>query len=354
MNILITGACGVTSRSVVRSLIKSKKFNKLTFIGTDICDNEYGLFENLYRKIYRVPGSNEKDYKNVILKICREENIKAAIVIPEPEVLVWSKLTDMPPSVIPPYEFAKIAISKHKLAEILCPLNMAAPFIIYKKDNKKIKNQLKQFEFPVWIRDGGDGSTSGRGSFLANNLSDLIKWYEFNDSIDKFMISKYLPGRNLACCLLFVNGKQIQAICAERLIYFMSHLVISGVSGNTCKGKVFYDESIIDFSERAVRLVFEQVDKTPHGLFTVDLKESADGKPFVTEINLRHIAITSSFADAGANMAEAQLLTALGRENEISFNKDKVKSGYFFRDIDGTPRFSKKEPELKIGQSITQ
>ena len=53
IKMLVTGACGVTSRSVVRSLNKSEFFkDKIEFIGTDICNLKYAPYEGLYKKVY--------------------------------------------------------------------------------------------------------------------------------------------------------------------------------------------------------------------------------------------------------------------------------------------------------------
>ena len=77
--ILITGACGVTSRSVVRSLNKSELFSgKCEFIGTDICNLYYAPYEGLYEKLYKVPPFNSPDYVSIMKKIIEENEIEYA------------------------------------------------------------------------------------------------------------------------------------------------------------------------------------------------------------------------------------------------------------------------------------
>jgi carbamoyl-phosphate synthase large subunit len=89
-----------------------------------------------------------------------------------------------------------------------------------------------------------------------------------------------------------------------------------------------------------------------HGLVVVDLKENYSGKPLVTEINIRHIAFTSSFAAAGFNFSEFQLLCMLNRINEISpelvsrFPEDNI----ILRDVDGLPLYVEHFKELEVGQ----
>lgn len=65
--------------------MNAKFKDKCEFIGTDVCNNLYSAFEGLYSKVYRVPGHNDKEYRNMMTSI-NENKIEVAIVIPEPEV----------------------------------------------------------------------------------------------------------------------------------------------------------------------------------------------------------------------------------------------------------------------------
>jgi hypothetical protein len=55
------------------------------------------------------------------------------------------------------------------------------------------------------------------------------------------MASEFLPGRNLACLLLFHAGRLIKLGCYERLVYFMGHTALSGVTGNIAQGRLIND-----------------------------------------------------------------------------------------------------------------
>ena len=118
--VLVTGACGVTSRSVVRSIMISDTFkDKCEFIGTDICDLWYGVYEKLYKKVYRIPRYDEPQYRNMINSIIVDGKIYLAIIIPEPEVLYWSEYPfDINFMKIPP-NFSRIVLSKKNLYEEL-------------------------------------------------------------------------------------------------------------------------------------------------------------------------------------------------------------------------------------------
>src|SRR5581483_7080360 len=104
-------------------------------------------------------------------------------------------------------------------------------------------------------------------------------WACLNPQIDEYMVANYLPGRNLACCLLFGDDELLKVACYERLDYFQGHLVVSGVTGNISRGRLINDPAARAAGERAIRLIASQHGETAHGLFTVDLKETEDGSP---------------------------------------------------------------------------
>ena len=138
------------------------------------------------------------------------------------------------------------------------------------------------------------------------------------------MASEYLPGQNFACCMLFQDNELLKFVCAERIKYFAGHLFLSGISGNTCEGRLINDTRVRAVAEECVRLIARNTGEPLTGLFTVDMRENQAGAPLVTEINLRHVAFTSAFAAGGANMAEAQLLATMGLSDKI----DRKESGF--------------------------
>ena len=350
--VLITGACGVTSRTIVRALGRSEYFRHAHFIGTDICDNPFALYEGLYEKIYRVPGLQQvQDYQSLIEKICKKERIDAAIVVPEPEVLFWSEREMPVPALLPPPRFARLAISKASLYKQLRGTGLVPDFALVDRDQILAGDFGGVGELPLWIRDFSAGSTSGRGALCVRHSDEAAAWMTLNFGIENFMISEYLPGRNLACLLLFNEGELIKVGTYERLEYFMAKTVPSGVSGNICKGRLINDPVVLEVSRKAVELLCRATGDRMHGLVTVDLRTDAQDRPKVTEINLRQVAAASAFAEVpGANLAEAQLLITLGHAEaagplEVTFPDD----NRLFRDIDGLPVYVPHYTPLAVG-----
>ncbi len=309
IKILITGACGVTSRSVVRSLNMSDYFaGKCEFIGTDICNLLYAPYEGLYKKLYKVPPFNEPDYASTMTTIIEENEIEYAFVIPEPEALFWAEHPFNVKFMRIPAEFGREVLSKRKLYENLECTGLTPQFQVVDTEELLKNPSSVKLEYPMWIRDYSEGTTSGKGAYLAKDYEHLCAWIKINENIKTFMLAQYLPGRNLACFLSYNNGKMIQYGVAQRINYLMGKVAVSGITGNTSYGKLLNYDECYEIALKGVNKILDIANVPMNGLVVVDLKENSEGKPLITEINLRHVAFTSTFASAGLNFSESQLL----------------------------------------------
>ncbi len=203
------------------------------------------------------------------------------------------------------------------------------------------------------MRDYADASSSGAGAIKVEEFEQAYAWAYLNPEIENFMVAEHLPGRNLACCMLFVDDELLKVGCYERVEYFGGRLVLSGMTGNICFGRLVNDAPTRAAGESAIRTIARQLREPAHGLFTVDLRETKEGDPKVTEINVRHTAATSALAAGGANLAEAQLLAALGRRDEIgeavpTFAEENA----ILRDIDGEPIWLSDYHQPAVGEYV--
>jgi hypothetical protein len=353
MNIVITGACGVSPRAIARSLRMSPLFHDATLIGTDRGGNWYGFYEGLYDRVYRVPEPRDAAYAEVMRDVCHAEAVDVAIVVPEAEVLYWSEAEFPAPTLLPSPRFVQVAISKRNLYDGLRDSGLIPRYSIVSRGDLLARQGLDLDGELVWLRDYSDASSSGAGSIKVSEREQAYAWAYLNPGIANYMVAEHLPGRNLACCLLFYDEELLKVGCYERLEYFMGRLVVSGVTGNICRGRLVNHAEARTVAEEAIRSIARQLGEPVHGLFTVDLREAGNGSPKITEINVRHTAATSALAAGGANMAEAQVLASLGRLDEIgevvvSFVDDNV----ILRDIDGPPLWITDYREPAVGDFV--
>lgn len=351
LRVLITGACGVTSRAVVRSLRMSEEFATSAFIGTDTCENTYGLYEGLYEKIYKVPHTHHASYSTMMIAILEKERIDVAIIIPELEVLTWAKQLFPVKYVVPPLAFCENSINKATLYKNLEGTGWIPRYAIVSRE-QLLQGNTDKFnqEYPLWIRDFSSGSTSGKGALKVQNAEELKAWVILNPAIDQFMLTEFLEGGNFACHLLYHHGTLKKIACYERLVYFMGRVAPSGVTGNIAKGKLINQPALVEVATQAIQKICTDYNIEMNGIVAVDMKADKEGKPFITEINIRHVAATSAFASAGFNLAAYQLLLVLGKEDLLSNELERKfpPDNLLLRDIDGIPTWvaSHQEPEL--------
>ena len=356
MKVLITGACAVSARSVLRSLKLSDKFQNAEFIGWDMCSLLYGVYAGEFDRIYKVPAVTADNYRDIAQNILDREKPDAVIVVPEVEVLYWAEHPFDVPHIVPPVGFSEIAISKEKLFDQLARTGMVPKYINIKASEITEPNFSNPLGYPVWIRDGSAGTASAKGAFRAETLSDLKAWVMINPNTTHFQLSEYLPGRNLGCFCLFKDGELIKMAQAQRIEYIMAKVAISGITGNTSKGKLLNEEKIKKVALDAIRNICESTNERMNGLVVVDMKEDKDGKPIITEINIRHVAFSSSFAMAGHNIAEAQLLLVLNRKDEIEGDvvKDYPLENFILRDVDSNPIYIASPKQLEVGECFSR
>lgn len=356
MKILITGACAVSARSVLRSLKMSAKFKDAEFIGWDMCSLLYGVYAGEFDKLYKVPAAGDPKYNKVVHEILLKEQPDVAIIVPEVEVLHWAKNPFDVPHIVPPAKFAELAISKERLFDSLSGTGLVPRFVNIASEEIIKDNFQNPLGYPVWIRDGAAGTASAKGAFKAESLIELQAWVKINPHTTQFQLSQFLPGRNLGCFCLFKNGKLIKMAQAQRIEYIMAKVAVSGITGNTSKGKLLNEEKIKNSALRAIDILCEKTGEKMNGLVVADMKEDEYGNPIITEINIRHVAFSSSFAMAGQNIAEAQVLLALDRDNEVDGDIEKIypKDNLLLRDVDGTPIYITKVLPIDDGTAITK
>lgn len=348
--VLLSAACGVAARAIARSLRLSPTFKDALLVGMDTCKNQYGIAEGAFDYLYCVPACNENSYQDEVNHICVIHKIDAAIVNHDLETMFWTGRETPAPMLLPPPAFSAIAGSKGRLYTQLRRHNLVPKFLLLSREEILEQPSRPGIEYPVWIRDISIGSAGGKGALLVRNKNEMNAWVLLNDGSETFMISEFLPGRNFACQLLFVNGALVKHGSYERLEYFLGRMIPSGVSGNISRGRLLNDDRLLQNAVSAVNVIVEATGEIMNGFVAVDMREDEFGNPLITEINLRHVACTSAFAQAGHNLAEAHLLATLGHIEELGpVAKEYPEGNLILRDIDGPPMWVQSIPTPRIG-----
>ena len=353
MRILITGVGGPTPRSFAIALKKYSFYKRFEIVGTDINPLAIGLYQNeLFNKTYVIPPASAPDYWSTIEKIVAENNIDAAVILPELEVMEWSRRKssgqEMPCKVmLPDHSMAELLVDKSKMTEILKDLDIVPPSVTFSRDIENFDEVFDTLSGNFWVRS--TSGTSGLGSLKVEDEAALKNWIQINPNVKEFIASKFLPGRNLACKMLYYNGKLLRTACGERVNYIMAKVAPSGITGNTSFGRLLNEPELVKEAKRAMDHLFAHTGANQHGFYTVDFKEDENGKPYITEVNVRHVAFTQCFAAGGANFA-ADTLRLLDEDETFDFEYKMYEFEedlIFLRDVDSLPILLKEKQLLQ-------
>jgi len=233
------------------------------------------------------------------------------------------------------------------MTELLKPLGVVPPSVEFSRTESDLNSVFEKLGNDFWVRSSS--GTSGLGSLRIDSIASLQNWIQINPNVKTFLASKFLSGRNLACKLLYFEGNIIRSACGERVNYIMSKVAPSGITGNTSFGRLINEPELVKLAISAMEFLFKSSNSPKHGFFTVDFKEDENGKPYITEINVRHVAFTQCFAAGGANFASDTIRLLDGDEHfdksykMYEFEKDLI----FLRDVDSLPILMKESELLK-------
>ena len=171
------------------------------------------------------------------------------------------------------------------------------------------------------------------------NPEQVRSWIQYWEKMrgirpGSFILSEYLPGRDFCVQSLWKNGTLILTKMAERITYIDGGSP-SGVSSTPSLAKTAFEPEVIDVCTKAIRAL----DAKASGVFFVDVKESADGQPCITEINAGRFATITNIHDLTGkyNMAEVYVRLALGEKVKIREAYDFTEDYYLVRSVDTLP-----------------
>jgi carbamoyl-phosphate synthase large subunit len=357
MNILINGIGGPTPRSISRALRDYSRYRRYELIGTDVNPLARDLYEyRLYNHTYLIPPAGHPDYWDTLEDLVAKHEIDLALVQPELEVMAWAKrarTAELPcKALIPDYDLAQLLVDKYRMTEVLAGEGLVPTSVELDPAEGDFAAVERALPYPFWIRS--TTGSSGLGSLKIEDRAALRNWLLINPGVSRFIASTYLPGRNLACKLLYYEGELIRAACAERVNYIMAKVAPSGITGNTSFGRLLNEPELVATATRAMDRLFAATDAPRHGFFTVDFKEDAAGRPYVTEVNIRHVAFSICFAAGGATFAED---TVRLLDNDPTFDRSYRMYTFepdliFLRDVDAAPILMRESQLLTVADVV--
>lgn len=342
--VLLLGCGGSPAINFAKALQYSK--DDIYIVGVDV--DKYYIELAPVNKKYLIPHQEgkEKQYVNKLIEIIKREKIDFVHAQPDQEVKIISDYRDLLPAkvLLPSKQAVNICQDKFAAIEAFKTNGVPVPETIDLFKKNHLKKVFQGGNKSFWVR-ARRSTGGGKASLPVKEYSQAKAWIDFwveqGLKWSDFIISEYLPGREVSWLSLWKNGELICSQGKQRLAWAKPNTSPSGVGGTSGVQKTVHDTQINIIATKAV----QAVDEKPNGIYTVDLKENSRGIPCVTEINIGRFFTTSLFfAVAGVNIPLAYINAGLDLLT-AKFKKYNCvpEDIYWIRTIDGGPVMVKKD-----------
>jgi carbamoyl-phosphate synthase large subunit len=312
--VLVTGAGGPLGVNLTRSLRRASE--PLRVVGTDA--NRWHLPLSLCDRTYRVPLARDADgYAAALCEIAERERVDAIVPTHPVEVRAVAALRDEGRlagmgTALPRTAVLETADDKVATQRALRAAGVPVPATISLAAPADLRDAFARFAPPVWVRGAGAPGLGIGGAALPCRDEGVARaWIDHHRGWGRMAASEFLPGANLTWMAAFDRGTLLAAAQRERLEYVLPHVSPSGITGAPAVSRTIARDDVTAIGMAAVAALDDQ----PHGVYFVDLKESAEGEPRVTEINAGRCGTTIHFyTEAGCNFPWLLTAMALGRE----------------------------------------
>jgi len=333
--VLVTGAGGSAAANFVDALGRSSR--PYHVVGADSSPTRLHLSQADYRVV--TPRADDVHYRDALMQLLKELNVDVVHPQPDAEVLAIGALRDVLPAAtyLPSQKALEVAGDKAAFAAVMVRAGVAVPestpFCTLESVADHTRDFLDRHE-RVWIRARtGAGARASLPVRTPEQAVAWVTWWIEEKGMDPgdFMAAEFLPGREFAYQSVWQDGDLVVGQARERVEYLYGLLTPHGQTSTPAVARTVKEDQIDSVAIAAIRAL----DPSPCGAYCVDIKESADGSPRITEINAGRFFTTSNFfAAAGLNMPEMLMRCAMGERLESLGTSPLAPDLYWIRMVD--------------------
>nr|WP_302120709.1 ATP-grasp domain-containing protein [uncultured Ruminococcus sp.] len=268
MNILILSA---GTRNKIVQYFKKTLGENGKVIATDMSTIAPAIYEA--DKYYIVPRITEPGYIDIILDICKKENISGVLSLIDPELSLLAENEDkfkaVGTTVIgSSYELCERALDKMQMFEWLRShgYNCAKSYV----DKNEFFADVKtgKANYPVFVKPVRGSASIAISKVFDNETVDLL----FNHS-DNLMIQEYLDGQEIGadCYIDLFSGELVSVFTKKKIVMR---------AGETDKSVSFKDEKLFELIKKFVN------ESGWRGQIDIDIFE-INGEYYISEVNPR-------------------------------------------------------------------
>lgn len=268
MNILILSA---GTRNKIIQYFKNAVGNCGLVIATDCSDYAPAVYEA--DKFYKVPRMTEEGYIDIVLDICKKENINGVFSLIDPELSLLAqnveRFNELGVKVIgSDYELCERALNKWEMYKWLKEHNYKCAESYLDKDEFYKDIEGKKAEYPVFVKPVCGSASIAISKVYDKETVELL--FEHNENL---MIQQYLDGQEIGvdCYIDLINGDVVSIFTKKKLVMR---------AGETDKSVSFKDEELFTLIEKFAK------ESGFKGQIDIDVFE-VDGEYYISEVNPR-------------------------------------------------------------------
>jgi carbamoyl-phosphate synthase large subunit len=333
--VLLLGAGGSAAANVLDALRRSSR--EYSVVGADASPIRLHLSGADTRIV--IPRAGRAGYAEAVIASVREHCCEVVHAQPDQDVLALGAIRDILPAAtyLPRQAVLELAADKlacgRQLKGASVPVPDSEDLESLDSVGEQVKALLESHE-RVWVRARvGAGARASLPVSSGAQAEAWIRWWHEERGLEAsdFMASEMLPGREFAYQSIWQDGRLIAGQARERVEYLYGHLAPSGQSSTPAVARTVALPQVDEVALAAIRAL----DPSPRGVYCVDIKESADGIPKITEINAGRFFTTSNFfAAAGLNMPDMLMRCALREQLRVVGSSPLPADLYWIRMVD--------------------
>lgn len=283
LNILIL-SCG--TRNKIVQYFKRELNGRGQVIATDCSKLAPALYEA--DKHYVVPRIDDKDYLDVILNICKKNNVKAVLTLIDPELSLLAKhrkrfeeIGVVP--IVSDYETVELCFDKYRMANFLTEHGFQTAKSYVTRDEFYVDLESGNISYPVFVKP-----VKGSASININKVNSSGEIDLLFAQHDNLMIQEFMDGQELGADVY------IDLISGEPSGIFLKEKILMR-AGETDKSVSIKDDKLFDLIRSFVKkLRFK-------GVIDMDIFW-VDGTYYISEINPRFGGGYPHAHECGVNM----------------------------------------------------
>ena len=296
MNILILSA---GTRNKIVQYFRKELYGRGKVVATDMSNLAPAIYEA--DKYYIVPSMNAPGYLDIILDICKKEEITGVLSLIDPELSLLAKNCDkfneVGVKVIgSSYELCEMSLDKNRMFQWLTThkYNCARSYV----DKKKFFSDVEKGEitYPVFVKPVKGSASISISKVYDKDTVEVLFGHE-----DGLMIQEFLDGQEIGADVYIdmLSGEVVSIFTKKKL---------KMRAGETDKAVSFQDKKLFDLIEKFAK------EAGYRGQIDIDIFD-INGEYYISEVNPRFGGGYPHAYESGANHMKMIINNLEGKEN---------------------------------------